>query len=57
MDDGATQGLELTSQGAGTYWYLPPECFETGTRPPLITNKARTRARPLDVRVLGLQGC
>jgi len=19
--------LELTSQGAGTYWYLPPECF------------------------------
>jgi tousled-like kinase len=21
-------GMELTSQGAGTYWYLPPECFE-----------------------------
>eukprot|EP00960_Hanusia_phi_P044526 756692-Hanusia_phi.AAC.4 len=20
--------IELTSQGAGTYWYLPPECFE-----------------------------
>ena len=39
VDDGATQGLELTSQGAGTYWYLPPECFETGQRPPLITNK------------------
>jgi tousled-like kinase len=19
--------MELTSQGAGTYWYLPPECF------------------------------
>lgn len=19
--------LELTSQGVGTYWYLPPECF------------------------------
>ena len=19
--------IELTSQGAGTYWYLPPECF------------------------------
>ena len=31
--------MELTSQGAGTYWYLPPECFETGQRPPLITNK------------------
>ncbi len=22
--------MELTSQGAGTYWYLPPECFEKG---------------------------
>jgi tousled-like kinase len=22
--------MELTSQGAGTYWYLPPECFATG---------------------------
>ena len=32
--------MELTSQGAGTYWYLPPECFETGSRPPLISNKA-----------------
>ncbi|KAJ4455464.1 putative Serine/threonine-protein kinase TOUSLED [Paratrimastix pyriformis] len=21
--------IDLTSQGAGTYWYLPPECFET----------------------------
>jgi len=21
--------MELTSQGAGTYWYLPPECFLT----------------------------
>lgn len=21
--------MELTSQGAGTYWYLPPECFMT----------------------------
>lgn len=27
-DDGDT-GMELTSQGAGTYWYLPPECFVT----------------------------
>lgn len=25
-DDGDTS-VELTSQGAGTYWYLPPECF------------------------------
>lgn len=22
--------IELTSQGVGTYWYLPPECFSTG---------------------------
>jgi tousled-like kinase len=22
--------MELTSQGAGTYWYLPPECFGAG---------------------------
>ena len=22
--------MELTSQGAGTYWYLPPVCFEMG---------------------------
>jgi tousled-like kinase len=21
--------IELTSQGAGTYWYLPPECFDS----------------------------
>ncbi|CCD14016.1 unnamed protein product [Trypanosoma congolense IL3000] len=30
--------IELTSQGAGTYWYLPPECFET-TATPRISNK------------------
>lgn len=33
-----SQGMELTSQGAGTYWYLPPECFEAN---PLITNKVQ----------------
>ena len=26
--------MELTSQGAGTYWYLPPECFAKGPEPP-----------------------
>jgi hypothetical protein len=33
--------IELTSQGAGTYWYLPPECFATGGHgmPPRITSK------------------
>ena len=28
--------IELTSQGAGTYWYLPPECFAEN---PQITTK------------------
>lgn len=28
MDDDAGSDMELTSQGAGTYWYLPPECFK-----------------------------
>ena len=23
------ESMELTSQGAGTYWFLPPECFIT----------------------------
>jgi len=28
--------MELTSQGAGTYWYLPPECFIRSQDPPMI---------------------
>jgi len=28
--------MELTSQGAGTYWYLPPECFIRSQEPPMI---------------------
>lgn len=34
--------MDLTSQGAGTYWYLPPECFATsvgGSGPPRISSK------------------
>ncbi|EGD72998.1 TLK protein kinase [Salpingoeca rosetta] len=31
--------MDLTSQGAGTYWYLPPECFVVGTTPPKISSK------------------
>ena len=38
--------MELTSQGAGTYWYLPPECFATGSRV-RISNK-------VDVWALGV---
>lgn len=46
VDHGHTQlGIELTSQGAGTYWYLPPEAFEgagqAGMPPPRISNKVR----------------
>lgn len=29
-DDNDGNSLELTSPGAGTYWYLPPECFYGG---------------------------
>jgi tousled-like kinase len=32
-------GMDLTSQGAGTYWYLPPECFMVGKIPPKISSK------------------
>ncbi|XP_074476447.1 serine/threonine-protein kinase tousled-like 2 isoform X1 [Sebastes fasciatus] len=42
MDDdsyNSADGMELTSQGAGTYWYLPPECFVVGKGPPKISNK------------------
>ena len=39
MEDSSADGMELTSQGAGTYWYLPPECFERGEKPPQINNK------------------
>lgn len=31
--------MDLTSQGAGTYWYLPPECFVVGKNPPKISSK------------------
>ncbi|KAL6043926.1 Serine/threonine-protein kinase tousled-like 2, partial [Balamuthia mandrillaris] len=34
-----TNAMELTSQGAGTYWYLPPECFEVGKQAPRISSK------------------
>lgn len=35
----ADSGMDLTSQGAGTYWYLPPECFVVGKNPPKISSK------------------
>lgn len=41
MDDDSygVDGMDLTSQGAGTYWYLPPECFVVGKEPRKISNK------------------
>lgn len=36
MDEGQTR-LDLTSQGVGTYWYLPPECFYNNS--PQISTK------------------
>lgn len=30
LDHDSTR-VELTSQGLGTYWYLPPECFGDGS--------------------------
>ncbi|KAK3588071.1 hypothetical protein CHS0354_012124 [Potamilus streckersoni] len=38
-DNITTEGMDLTSQGAGTYWYLPPECFVVGKSPPKISSK------------------
>lgn len=37
-EESGSQGMELTSQGAGTYWYLPPECFDLN-KVPLISSK------------------
>jgi len=38
-DDNNNTSLELTSQGAGTYWYLPPECMATGEDKQRISTK------------------
>ena len=41
-DSNEGTSLELTSQGAGTYWYLPPEVFQKGDDgqgPPRISSK------------------
>lgn len=31
--------MELTTVGAGTYWYLPPECFDDARQTPRISSK------------------
>ena len=37
--DSSDDSMDLTSQGSGTYWYLPPECFVVGKEPPKISSK------------------
>lgn len=38
--DKETTRMELTSQGLGTYWYLPPECFlDQNENPTTISTK------------------
>eukprot|EP00164_Ancoracysta_twista_P002303 GFYU01003046.1.p1 GENE.GFYU01003046.1~~GFYU01003046.1.p1 ORF type:complete len:673 (+),score=195.42 GFYU01003046.1:172-2190(+) len=40
IEEESAESMELTSQGAGTYWYLPPECFQFSTNgPPRISSK------------------
>lgn len=41
VEDDDRSTMELTSQGAGTYWYLPPECFRMPGKdgPPRISSK------------------
>ncbi|EDQ90680.1 uncharacterized protein MONBRDRAFT_31879 [Monosiga brevicollis MX1] len=38
-DSDSDGNVDLTSQGAGTYWYLPPECFVIGSALPKISSK------------------
>jgi len=40
VDRAGADTMELTSQGAGTYWYLPPECLMSSNGAPArISNK------------------
>ena len=39
MNSAESNGIDLTSPGAGTYWYLPPECFRVHGPPPKISSK------------------
>lgn len=39
MHDTEESKMELTSPGVGTYWYLPPECFESIRERAVISGK------------------
>lgn len=45
VEEGQTMGMELTSQGAGTYWYLPPECFQTAASSASMSAAAAAASR------------
>lgn len=45
-EDNVEDSMDLTSQGAGTYWYLPPECFVVGKAPPKISSKVCDTEKP-----------
>lgn len=47
-EDSMESCMDLTSQGAGTYWYLPPECFVVGRSPPKISSKVMSRSIPFN---------
>jgi tousled-like kinase len=55
MTDEETK-MELTSQGVGTYWYLPPECFNFGDNPPKISPKVIFQATKKNRSMSGLLG-
>ena len=44
LPEDTEDSMDLTSQGAGTYWYLPPECFVVGKTPPKISSKVTDAA-------------
>jgi len=46
VDTDPSESMELTSQGAGTYWYLPPECF--------VTDEAVRISNKVDVWSIGV---
>lgn len=68
FDDGAEGGgvggggappssMELTSQGAGTYWYLPPECFRTDATPRVSSKVDVWAVRIQRVSMSSVSGC
>ena len=51
-DDSA--GIELTSQFAGTYWYLPPECFYVPNGISVINNNSAEKDQQSDQKATNM---